>query len=89
MKTGMSLRVWGWNIKPCIYNEAKKCGVKFHNRIVITSLLTLDGRQGGRVIGATGVNTRTGEFYLFKSKATVIASGGAGRLFSFAPEVTA
>ena len=41
MKTGISLRVWGWNIKPCIYNEAKKCGVNFHNRIVITSLLTL------------------------------------------------
>ena len=41
------------------------------------------------MIGATGVNTRTGEFYVFKSKATVIASGGAGRLLAFAPEMTA
>jgi len=32
---------------------------------------------------------RTGEFYIFKSKATIIASGGGGRLFSFAPEMTA
>ena len=83
------VRVWGWNIKPSIYNEAKKSGVIFYNRTVTTSLLTEDGRQGGRVVGATGINTRTGEFFLFKSKATVIASGGAGRLFSFAPELTA
>jgi pyruvate,water dikinase len=34
--------------------------------VVITSLLTEGGKQGGRVVGATGVNTRTGEFYVFK-----------------------
>ncbi|HEX7474791.1 MAG TPA: FAD-binding protein, partial [Dehalococcoidales bacterium] len=37
----------------------------------------------------TAVNTRTGEFNIFKSKATVIATGGAGRLSFFAPELTA
>ena len=83
------IRVWGYNIKPCLYNEMKRLGVEIYNRIVVTSLLTEGGKQGTKVIGATGVNTRTGEFYVFKSKATIIATGGAGRLWSFAPELTA
>jgi succinate dehydrogenase/fumarate reductase flavoprotein subunit len=83
------LRVWGWNIKPVIYNEMKRLGVNIQNRICATSLLTEGGRQGARVVGATGVNTRTGEFYVFKAKATVVTTGGAGRLFQCIPELTA
>jgi succinate dehydrogenase/fumarate reductase flavoprotein subunit len=56
---------------------------------VITNLLTEGGRQGARVIGATGVNNRTGQFYIFQAKATILATGGAGRLYHFAPELTA
>ena len=73
------LRIWGHNLKPCVYNEMKRQGVEIYNRIVVTSLLTEGGKQGGRVVGATGVNTRTGEFYVFKSKATIIATGGVGQ----------
>ena len=83
------LRVWGYNIKPCLYNEMKRLGVGIFNRVVVTSLLTEGGKQGAKVVGATGVNTRTGEFYVFKSKATIVSTGGAGRLFTFAPEITA
>ena len=83
------LRVWGYNVKPIIYNEAQRLGVNIQNRICMTSLLTEGGNQGARVVGATGVNTRTGEFYVFRAKATIIATGGAGRLFQFVPELTA
>ncbi|MGB9920659.1 MAG: FAD-dependent oxidoreductase [Moorellales bacterium] len=83
------LRVWGYNMKPCLYKEMKRLGIEVYNRIMITSLLTEGGRPGARVVGATGVETRTGEFYVFRAKATVIATGGAGRLWVFAPEVTA
>ena len=83
------VRVWGWNIKPKLYEEAKRLGVKIFNRIMPAGLLTAGGQQGNRVVGATGVNTRTGEFYVFKSKAVVICTGGAGRLFLFDPEMTA
>lgn len=83
------LRVWGHNLKPCLYYQMKRLGVEMYNRVVITSLLTEGGRQGGRVVGATGVNMRTGEFLIFQARATIIASGGAGRLFNFAPEMTA
>lgn len=41
------------------------------NRIQITSLLTEGGKPGTRVVGAVGVNVRTGEFYVFKAKATI------------------
>jgi succinate dehydrogenase/fumarate reductase flavoprotein subunit len=83
------LRVWGYNIKPCLYDEMNRLGVDIYNRVVITSLLTEGAEQGTRVIGAMGVNSRTGEFYVFKAKATILATGGSTRLFNFAPEITA
>jgi succinate dehydrogenase/fumarate reductase flavoprotein subunit len=83
------IRVWGYNIKPCIYEEMERLGVDIHNRICMTSLLTEGGVQGARVVGATGINNRTGEFYVFRAKATIIATGSANRLYLFAPELTA
>jgi succinate dehydrogenase/fumarate reductase flavoprotein subunit len=83
------IRVWGYNIKPCLYHEMRRLGIEIFNRVVVTSLLTEGGKQGAKVVGATGVNNRTGEFYVFKSKATIVATGGPSRLFSFAPELTA
>jgi succinate dehydrogenase/fumarate reductase flavoprotein subunit len=83
------IRIWGYNIKPVIYREAERLGVNIQNRICITSLLTEGGKQGTRVVGATGINTRTGEFHVFRAKATIIATGGASRLFQFTPELTA
>jgi succinate dehydrogenase/fumarate reductase flavoprotein subunit len=88
-KSRHMLKVWGHNHKPSLYKEMKRLGVDTHNRIVATSLLTEKGKQGARVIGATGVNTRTGEFYIFRAKATIIATGSAGRLWQFAPQLTA
>jgi succinate dehydrogenase/fumarate reductase flavoprotein subunit len=83
------IRVWGYNIKVKLYEEARRLGVNILNRMMPTCLLTAEGRQGGRVVGATAVNTRTGEFCVLRSKATVIATGGIGRLYDFSPEVTA
>ena len=83
------LRIYGYNIKPAIFKEMQRLKVDIHNRIVITSLLTDGGVKGGRVVGATGVNTRTGEFLVFRAKATIISTGGVGRLWSFVPELTA
>ena len=83
------LRIWGYNIKPKIYEEMKRLGVDIHNRMATTSLLTEGGKQGARVVGATAFDAHTGEFYIFRAKATVIATGGAGRLNLFAPEITA
>lgn len=82
------LRIYGNNIKPCVDKEMRRLGCEVYERICVTSLLTEGGRQGARVIGATGVHDRTGEFYIFKAKAVVIATGNCGRLWTFAPELT-
>lgn len=83
------IRVWGWNVKPVIYKEALRVGVSFFNHVCATSLLTEGGKRGARVVGATAVSSRTGEFYVFNAKATIIATSGAARLYFFAPELTA
>ena len=82
------LRIYGARIKPCVDREMKRRGVRVENRICITAFLTENGKQGARVIGALGVNSRTGEFYIFKAKAVVVATGGASRVWNFAPEIT-
>lgn len=46
-------------------------GCKLLDRVIITDLIKKDGR----VIGAMGFHVRTGDFYVFKAKATVMASG--------------
>ena len=81
------IRVWGFNIKPCLYREMRRLGVEIHDRVMATSLLTEGGRQGARVIGATGINMRTGEFSIFQSKATIIATCAPRRNWVFAPEL--
>ena len=52
-----------------------------------TSLLSEGGEQGARVIGATAVNVRTGEFYVFRAKATVLATAQPLRMWVFSTEL--
>ncbi len=82
------LRIYGYNIKPAVDKEMRRLGADVYDRVCITSLLTEGGRQGARVIGATGVSDRTGLFYIFKARAVVVSSGRTVRLWSFAPEYT-
>jgi len=72
------LIVWGRTFKPALYKEMKRVGVKLYERVMTTSLLTEGGKQGGRVIGATGFNVRTGQFHVFRAKATILCSGNMG-----------
>ncbi len=67
----VTLRIWGTTFKPAMYQRCKSMGVKILNRMMVTSLLTSDGREGRRVVGATAVNARTGEFMVFKGKAVI------------------
>ena len=50
----------------------KRLGVRIYDRVMATSLLTEGGKQGARVVGATGLDTRTGEFYVFRAKAVIL-----------------
>jgi succinate dehydrogenase/fumarate reductase flavoprotein subunit len=78
----------GAGMKPALHAELKRLGVKIYDRVMITTLLTEGGKQGGRVAGATGVNTRTGEFYIFKAKATVLCTSAPTGIWVFSRELT-
>jgi len=82
------LRVWGRTFKPSLYKELKRAGVKLYERVMATSLLNEKGKQGSRVVGATGVNVRTGEFIIFRAKATILClANPQGRCWIHATEI--
>ncbi len=77
----------GSKMKPALYNELKRLGVAIYDHVMATSLLTEGGKLGARVVGATGVNVRTGEFYIFKAKATVLCTSVPSGLWIFSTEL--
>lgn len=89
-----NFRVWGagtenaLNFKVALYNECKRLGVEIYDRVQATCLLTEDGEQGARVVGATGLNVRTGEFVIFKAKATVMCLAKPQRIWRFVSELS-
>ena len=82
-----TMRIQGANIKPAMHNELKRLGVELYEHIMATSLLTEGGKPDSRVVGAAGVNVRTGEFYIFKAKTTVLCTADALRLWIFNTEL--
>ncbi len=85
-KNRFTFRVWGTTFKPALYRENKRRGIKIYDRTMATGLLTEGGRQGARITGAACINTRTGEFIVFKSKAVVLCMSRPTRLWLFSPE---
>ena len=82
-----TIRVQGAKVKVFLYKELKRLGVKIYDRVMVTSLLNEDGEQGRRIIGATGMNVRTGEFYIFRAKATILSTAQPLRIWIFNTEL--
>jgi succinate dehydrogenase/fumarate reductase flavoprotein subunit len=82
-----TLRVWGTTFKKALYQACKRLGVRILDRTMATSLLSEGGRQGSRIVGATGVHTRTGEFIVLRAKATVLCMSRPSRLWLFSREL--
>jgi succinate dehydrogenase/fumarate reductase flavoprotein subunit len=80
------IRIWGANFKPLLRMECLRRGVQIIDRTNATALLTEHGRHGARIVGATGVNTRTGEFVVVRAKAVVLATSRPQRVFTFSSE---
>lgn len=72
----------GIELGHCLRETVQRYDVDFMERIMVTALLT----QDGRVVGATGIDTISGEFWVFRAKEVIMANGGAGELF--APHTT-
>ncbi len=81
------IRVWGANYKPLLRKECRRLGVRILDRTTATGLLTEDGRHGARVVGATGLNNRTGAFVVVKAKAVILATSRPQRIWTFSTEL--
>jgi len=81
------IRVWGSTFKPALKKECRRLGVQIFDRVMVTGLLNEKGIPGARVVGAVGFNNRTGEFLIFKAKATVLAAAGAGSMWLISTEL--
>ena len=73
----VSLRVHWQNVKPRLAEAVKKRKVNVIERSTLVDLLT----DNGRVIGATAVNSRTGQFIVIKAKATILGTGRFNRSY--------
>jgi succinate dehydrogenase/fumarate reductase flavoprotein subunit len=82
-------RVWGTTFKPALFKECQRLGVEIYDRVMATSLLTEEGRVGARVVGATGLNVRTGEFLIFRAKAVIDCMSRHQRNWCFSTELRA
>lgn len=75
------IRIWGTTFKPALKKECKRQGVTILDRVMATSVLNENGKQGARVVGATGVNVRTGEFIIVKAPTVIISTAGTGHIW--------
>ena len=82
-----TVMVWGHNIKKALHKECKRLGVDIYDHVMVTGLLNQGGMQGAKVVGATGLNARTGEFYVFKGKASVLSMFQPQREWIFSTEL--
>jgi len=56
---------------PVLRKKALEVGVNIMDRIMITDLL----KQDGAIVGAVGFHTRDGDFYVFKARTIIVATG--------------
>ncbi|MBN2059168.1 MAG: FAD-binding protein [Deltaproteobacteria bacterium] len=80
------IRVQAAKVKPALYRELKRLEIGIYDHIVMTSLLTEDGRPGSRVTGAVGIHRLTGEFYIFRARATVLSLSRPSDIWIFDTE---
>lgn len=69
----------GHEMMMALKEEVTRQKIHTFDEVMITSLIMDNGNN--KVIGACGVSLRNSRFIIFKSKSTVIASGGAGWLY--------
>lgn len=84
--TKYCIRLYGAQLKPALYKEMKRLGIRIYDRVMATRLLSQDGKPGSRIIGAVGIGTRTGRFYVFNAKATILATAKPMRLWALDSE---
>ncbi|MBW2095944.1 MAG: FAD-binding protein [Deltaproteobacteria bacterium] len=86
-KNRIHFRVWGSTFKKALFKECSRLGVRIIDRVMATGLLTEGGATGARVIGATGLHTRTGEFFILRARAVIDCLSRHQRNWTFTTEL--
>jgi succinate dehydrogenase / fumarate reductase flavoprotein subunit len=68
----------GRNLLHTLYEQLTATGVTFYDEYFVTSLVT----DGGRCMGCVALDIADGSFHGFAAKATLLATGGFGRVFA-------
>jgi len=67
----------GHELMATLVEEVRRRDIDVLDEIFVINLLTSEGKAAG----AVAIDYKTGNFLVFKAKAVVLASGGAGRLY--------
>jgi len=67
----------GHELMATLVEEVRRRDIDVMEEVFVTNLLKTDNT----VVGALGIECKTGDFCVFKSKATVLAAGGTGRVY--------
>jgi len=67
----------GHELMATLVEEVRRGDIDVLDEIFVTNLLTSEGKAAG----AVAIDYKTGNFLVFRAKAVVLASGGAGRLY--------
>jgi succinate dehydrogenase/fumarate reductase flavoprotein subunit len=70
-----------WRLRLALESE----GVQLLDRIFVTGLLRADG---GRIIGAVGIHSRTGVFHVIKARATIVCTNAITFRSGFVRDIT-
>ena len=85
-KNKFTIRVWGSTFKPALVKEMKRLGVRIMDRTEATALLV--DKKTMRGVGAMGMQVRTGKFFVFRAKSTVLAMSRPARVWLFDADMT-
>lgn len=72
-----SIKIYGEDIKPILAQKVYESKTEVYNKIIITDLIKKDEK----ISGCYGFSIENGEFYVFNSKAVIIATGGAAGIY--------
>lgn len=71
----------GHEVIMTLVEAARRRTIDYRSELVVTTLLR-DPGDASRIIGAFAVDVRTGSYLVFLASATILATGGAGRLYT-------
>ncbi|MBD5133418.1 MAG: FAD-binding protein [Clostridiales bacterium] len=78
----------GQYLKPVLYQEMKKQGVRFFERVMVNRLYTEGNRSGAAVTGASGFSLETGEMFVFHAPAVILSCGYSCTIWTCNMELT-